>query len=185
MSGRSRASSAASHRLLCRRGAGVVALAGAASFFLTALSCSPSRTEDVVHVAGRDHRVSLDLGSGPLDDLVIVRDTAGHFVVSGLCFFPDGTRLTVALYDSSGTPLARTQPTVEDALFRSLPLGPDQGTALVPGRYALEISAEFAPGAQPPRVVRALGSGREFSGPGMTKSRQGHPAYSRRFQFRM
>jgi hypothetical protein len=160
----------------------------AAVLLLLALAgCSRSGggADDVVHVAGADQKVKLDPGPGPLDELVLVRDTAGRFVLSGLCFFPDGTRVDVALYDSTGRFRARTQPTVERAMLRALPLGDEAGRGWPAGRYAIELSANFAPGAQAPEVLRAVGSGGQFGGAGMTRSRQGHPAYSRRFQVRL
>jgi hypothetical protein len=138
-----------------------------------------------VHVAGADQKVRLDLGSGPVDELVVLRDTAGRFVVSGLCFFPDGTRVSVAVYDSTGRFRARTLPVVERALIGSLPLGDEEGRGWPPGRYAIELSADFAPGSQSPEVLRALGAGDRFRGPGMTRSAQGYLAYSRRFQVRL
>ena len=161
------------------------ALAAVALWLLTG-ACAPGRrADDVVHAAGADRKVKLELSSGPVEELIVVRDTDERFVVSGLCFFPDGTRLSVALYDSAGTFRARTVPTVDQALFRSLPLGGDDGGGWPGGRYVIELSAEFAVGAQPPAVLRAVGDGREFRGDGMTVSRQGHPAYARRFQVRL
>lgn len=164
------------------RGAGIPA----ATLLWLAAGCSgPHRARDVVHTAGADEKIKLELSSGPIEELAVVRDTDRRFVVSGLCFFPDGTRLSVALYDSTGTIRARTVPTIDRALFRTLPLGDENSGGWPAGRYAIEISAEFAPGAQPPAVLRAFGSGREFRGDGMTKNRQGRPAYSRRFQVRL
>lgn len=162
-----------------------VALA-AVALWLLAGACAPGRRADeAVYAAGADRKVKLELSSGPVGELIVVRDTDERFVVSGLCFFPDGTRLSVALYDSAGTFRARTVPTVNQALFRSLPLGGDDGARWPAGRYVIELSAEFAVGAQPPAVLRAVGDGREFRGDGMTENRQGHPAYARRFQIRL
>jgi hypothetical protein len=167
-----------------RDGRGV--LLSAVTLLWLAAGCSaPRHDRDVVHAAGADEKVKLELSSGPIEELVVVRDTDRRFVVSGLCYFPDGTWLSVALYDSSGALLARTVPTIDRALFRSLPLGDQAGGGWPAGRYAVELSAEFAPGAQPPAVLHAFGSGRDFRGDGMTKSRQGRPAYSRRFQVRL
>ncbi len=168
----------------CRR-PGRGAVVTVAALALLAAACSTSgRRDDAVHVAGADRKVKLELSSGPVEELIVARDTAERFVVSGLCFFPDGTRLSVALYDSAGVCRARTTPTIGQARFRSLPLG-DEGGGWPPGRYAIELSAEFAPGAQPAEVLRAFGSGRETRLDGMTRSRQGHPAYARRFQVRL
>lgn len=154
-----------------------------AALAVSAGACGkPENGRDDLRTAGEGRRIRLGFTSGPLDELVVLRDTAGRLVVSGVCLFPDGTRLTVALYDSTGRLVGRTQPVIEDALFRSLPLGDDQGRGWPAGRYAVELSAAFAPGAQPPEALRAFGKGERFRGPGMTRSRQGHPAYERRFQ---
>jgi hypothetical protein len=107
----------------------------AASLLCAAAGCSRSGggADNVVHVAGADQKVRLDLGSGPFDEMVLVRDTAGRFVLSGLCFFPDGTRVGVAVYDSSGRFRSRTQPVVDRALLRALPLGDEAEPAGPPG----------------------------------------------------
>jgi hypothetical protein len=158
-----------------------------AAGLVLALACSRSgsRADRAVHAAGADLKVRLRLETGPVEELVVLRDTAGRFVVSGVCFFPDGTRLDVALYDSTQQLRARTRPLVDRAMFRSLPLGDEAERGWTPGRYAVELSADFAPGSQSPQVLRAFGSGEQFRGPGMIRSWQGHPAYSRRFQVRL
>jgi len=147
---------------------------------LVLAGCSSSG--DRVHVADREHRVKIRLRSGPFEEITVGRDSDGGIVAGGLCFFPDGTRLTVALADSAGHELGRTQPVVDRALFHSLPLKGPGGGAWPEGRYAVDISATFAPGAQTPEVLRESKSGAAFHGEGMTTSRQGRLAYSRRFQ---
>lgn len=170
--------------LLCPRLARLLAICVVAPILVLATGCGrPDNEPDTrVHVAGADRKVRLELDSGPLGDLVVGRDTGGAFVVSGLCYFPDGTRVTVNLYDSLGTLLTRTQPVVEHAYLASLPLHSESGRPWPPGRYAIELSASFAPGAQPPQVLRAAKSGSAFHGAGMVRTRQGEPAFSRRFQ---
>jgi hypothetical protein len=161
----------------------VLTLSAAGSF----LGCSRSEgppgaaVDDRVHAAGPDRKVRLEFDSGPIGEVVFTHDTAGKLVVGGVCYFPDGTRLDVALVDSSGSIVARSQPTVEDAMFNSLPLSvPD--TTGGPRDYVVHLSASFAPGAQSPEVLRKVKPGTEFVGEGMMVNRQGHLAYSRRLR---
>lgn len=144
------------------------------------LSCSP---------AGNDATPGNDPGevarfraaTGPLEELRVRLDTAGGLVVWGFCYFPERTSLTVVVHDSAGTALARTQPTVENSLFQSLPLRAPGSAAWPPGRYEIQVHATFAPGAQPERVLRESRGGEAFTGDGMVRTRQGRPAYDKRF----
>jgi hypothetical protein len=138
-------------------------------------------SDDRVHAAGADRKVRLEFDSGPVGEVVFTKDTAGKLVVGGVCYFPDGTRLDVALVDTVGNVLARSQPTVEDAKFSTLPLSvPD--TPGEPHSYTVHLSASFAPGAQSLEVLRQVKPGQTYVGEGMMMSRQGHFAYSRRLR---
>jgi hypothetical protein len=119
------------------------------------------------------------LDSGPLREIRIARATDGRFVVSGFCYFPDDTRLTVSLRDSSGGVLGRTRPVVANGLFDALPIGP--GETLPIGEYEMEIAAGFSPGDQPDAVLEETGNGRALEGEGMFTTQQGHYAFAKRF----
>lgn len=162
---------------------------GAAACGAAALSgCSRERdtpgaaSDDLVHRAGTDRRVRLKFESGPLGEIVITRDTAGRLVIGGVCYFPDGTRLDVALVDTAGQVISRSQPVIEDAMFTSLPLAVPDTSGWSGHGYDIQLSASFAPGAQAPEVLRQVKPGRAFVGEGMMLSRQGHFAYSRRLR---
>jgi hypothetical protein len=138
-------------------------------------------SDERVHEAGADRKVRMAFDSGPIGELVITRDTARRLVIGGVCYFPDGTRLDVAIVDPRGNVVSRTQPVVEDAQFHSLPLAtPD--TSLGQRGYDIRLSASFAPGAQSPEVLRQLNPGERYVGEGMMMTKQGHFAYSRRLR---
>ena len=161
-----------------------ITLATSVATLLAVWSGCGTRSSGGVHAAGADRMVHIRPGTGPIDDLTVLRDTDGHFVVAGVCLFPEGTRLTVSAADSAGVERGRSQVVVEHALFQSLPLG--QGTGPEPpGRYAVRLEATFASGMQPEPVIREVGDGSRFQGEGMTRTRQGRTAYVRIFEVRL
>jgi len=161
-----------------------MSLSASVVILLVASAGCGSRSTGGVHDAGADRKVHIRPGSGPIDELTVLRDTDGKFVVAGVCLFPEGTRLDVSVTDSAGADRGRSQVVVEHALFQSLPLG-QEGPPAPPGKYALRLEATFAPGLQSEAVVRQVGNGSQFQGEGMTRSRQGRVAYSRSFEVRL
>ncbi len=147
---------------------------------LVSADCAPGEGERASPAARAGDLGLFRATDGPLEEVRVRRDTAGGIVVSGFCFFPEETVLTVVVYDAAGLAVARTQPTVRHSLFRSLPLSPSGG-AWRAGRYEVGIEVSFAPGAQPERVLREARNGEALSGDGMTRTRQGRPAFSKRF----
>ena len=106
----------------------------------------------------------------------------GAFVVSGFTYFPDGTRLVVALTDSTGFTQTQTQPTVENALFEGLPLRTPDGTPWPGGTYHVHVSARFGQGQQDEQVMQESDGGRAFDGEGMSTTRDGSPVFSKSFR---
>ena len=123
------------------------------------------------------------LSDGPLEELRIRRDTRGSFVISGFCFFPEQTQLSLVLYDAEEVVVARTQAQVQNSLFQSLPLTRPDDRRWPAGAYTLVVEAIFAPGAQPDRVLRSSRQGQALTGEGMTTTVQGRPAFAKRFPF--
>lgn len=120
----------------------------------------------------------IRLNSGPLQEIRIVRDTDDRIVVSGFCYFPDDTRLTISLHDSVGRALGQTRPVVESGWFTSLPLG---GTELPQGDLEIGVTANFSPGEQPAAVLEETDSGAALEGEGVFITQRGHPAFALRF----
>ena len=130
---------------------------------------------------GRDPPAELSSWQ-PLAEVKITSETRGGLVVSGFGYFPESTRLSIALVDTSGRRLSWTQAEVENGLFQTLPLvlpPPDQRPS---GELNNDNQASFAPGNQDEEVLAASDSGRDLSGEGMTVSRQGHPVFHKRFR---
>jgi len=159
-------------------------LSTSVAILLAASAGCGTRSTGGVHDAGADRKVHIRPDTGPIDQLTVLRDTDGKFVVAGVCLFPEGTRLDVFVADSSGADCGRSQVVVEHELFQSSPLGPEAGSA-PPGRYDVRLEATFAPGLQSEAVVHEIGDGRRFQGPGMTRTRQGRVAYARSFEVRL
>lgn len=117
---------------------------------------------------------------GPMDELRLLRDTAGGVVVYGVTDFPEGTRVRVQLVEpaagGAGRALAMTTATVELGHFTSQPLNPASGP-LGPGLVAVRVAVSFAPGSQPEAVLAAAGRGLRYHGNGMIPARD-HADYS-------
>jgi hypothetical protein len=153
-----------------------------AGVLLTAVTaCSSPEPESGIDNARSAPAEVFRLPSGPLREVRISRDTDGRFVVSGICYFPEDTRLTLVLHDSLGVGVTRTRPVVANGLFDSLPLGAEPGQTLPPGRYEIEISVLFGPQDQPADVLRETDNGRALTGEGMFTTKRGSPAFSKRF----
>jgi hypothetical protein len=121
---------------------------------------------------------TIRLSSGPLQELRIARDTDGRFVVTGFCYFPDDTRLSIALHDSLGQVLGQTRSVVENGWFTSLPFG---GGELPAGAYEIGVTANFSPGEQPVTVLDETDGGAALEGEGVFITQRGHPAFALRF----
>ena len=120
----------------------------------------------------------IRLDSGPLQELRIARATDGRFVVSGFCYFPDDTRLTVSLHDSLGRAVGQTRPVVANGWFTALPLG---GSKMPAGDLEIGISANFSPGEQSAAVLDETEGGAALEGEGMFITKRGQPAFALRF----
>lgn len=106
---------------------------------------------------------------GPLDELRVVRATDGRLVVAGLCAFPDGTRLQVALAAPDGADrqvIAVVGARVAEGRFMAGPLAGAVGPP-PPGVHRIQVTATFGPTDQDPAVMDAAGRGRRFTGPGV------------------
>jgi hypothetical protein len=107
---------------------------------------------------------------GPLDELRVVRATDGGLVVAGLCGFPDGTKVTIALLARNPAgdleAAATVRAVVAEGRFMGSPLA---GAAGPPssGVHVLRLSAAFGPGDQDPAVLASAAGGRRYRGPGM------------------
>jgi hypothetical protein len=157
---------------------------GTAAIVLAAFGCGHGSDSRKVHEAGADRKVHIQVGSGPLDELTILRGSDGRFVVAGVCLFPEDTRLDISIADSSGAQLGRSEAVVQHALIQTLPFGPESAPGMT-GLYVVRFDATFVPGLQPDPVIRAIGDGKQFQGEGMTRTRQGRLAYDRSFQVRL
>lgn len=117
---------------------------------------------------------------GPMDELRLLRDTAGGVVVYGATDFPEGTRVRVQLIEpaagGAGRALAMTTATVELGHFTSQPLNSSSGPP-GPGLVAVRVAVSFAPGVQPDAVQAAAGRGLRYHGNGMIPSPD-HADYS-------
>ncbi len=107
-------------------------------------------------------------GSGPIDELRVVRATDGALVAGGSTSFPDGTRITISLLRDGPRgreAMTTSRATVELGHFMSGPLVPLSGP--VPqGMYTIRLTVPFGETDQTPEVRRAADSGRRFAGPG-------------------
>ncbi len=120
---------------------------------------------------------------GPVDQLRVVRDTAGGIVVEGGTGFPDGTEISIALLASGGPDGARRRETVA-ATRAIVELGRFQGQPLLTangplpaGPVAIRLLASFAPGRQSDAVLHATAHGQRFRGSGMRLSPDGYAVY--------
>jgi hypothetical protein len=122
---------------------------------------------------------------GPLDELRIVRATDGRLVVAGLCAFPDGTRLQVALDapgdDGERQVIAVVGARVAEGRFMSGPLAGVTG-APPPGVHRIHVSATFGPTDQDPAVMDAAARGRRFAGPGVRTLEDGRIRFETRLE---
>ena len=91
--------------------------------------------------------------------------------------FPDGTRLQLSIYPvGKATLLARVQFEVVDGRFDTPPILGQTGP-LPEADYHFELLTYFDRAWQPPEVLQQTGDGRDLRGPGITRGRNGEPAF--------
>jgi hypothetical protein len=99
--------------------------------------------------------------------------------VRGELGFPDETVLQIAIFKlGERYPFTRIQSQVRRGQFDTPPIIDAQGRPLPPGTYHFELTVFFESSLQPPSVMRSTGNGRELRGPGITRDRNGIPAFS-------
>ncbi len=119
----------------------------------------------------------LSVGGPIVDSLTAARMDGGALRVFGTANLPDGTRLQISVRPAGGgSSVAMSQVEVQDHHFTTPPLMGDLGP-LPPATYRFEVLAHFTADWQPVQVLRATDRGRNLRGPGITRSRQGGPAF--------
>lgn len=119
----------------------------------------------------------LTAGAPIVDSLMVERMDGGPLRVHGTANLPDGTRLQVAVRPpGGGSTVAMSHVEVHDHRFSTPPLVGDLGP-LPPATYRFEVLAHFTADWQPVQVLRATDRGRSLRGPGITRSKQGGPAF--------
>lgn len=103
----------------------------------------------------------------------------GALRVRGELGFPDQTVFQIAIYRPGGRyPLTRVQSVVRRGQFDTPPIIDATGNPFAPGTYRFELSVFFEPSLQPRSVMRSTDDGRDLRGPGITRDRNGIPAFS-------
>jgi len=98
--------------------------------------------------------------------------------VHGELGFPDGTVLQISVSrPGERSPLMRVQSEVVRGRFDTPPIIGTRGP-LATGTYHFELTVFFEPSLQPPSVMRRTGNGRDLRGPGITRDRNGIPAFT-------
>jgi hypothetical protein len=98
--------------------------------------------------------------------------------VRGALDLPDGTVFQIAIFRPGETwAFTRVQAQVRNGRFDTPPIVGDSGV-LPAGRYRFELTVFFEESLQPARVMRATDGGRALRGPGVTRDRNGIPAFS-------
>lgn len=97
--------------------------------------------------------------------------------VRGELGFPDGTVFHLAIFrPGEPRPFTRVQSEVVRGRFDTAPIV-GAGGPLPKGTYHFELTV-FFDSSQPPEVMRKTGNGRDLRGPGVTRDRNGIPAFS-------
>jgi hypothetical protein len=98
--------------------------------------------------------------------------------VRGELGFPDGTVFHIAIFrPGERWPFTRLQSQVVNGHFDTPPII-DANGPLPKGTYHFELTVFFDSSLQPPEVLRKTGNGRDLRGPGVTRDRNGIPAFS-------
>ena len=128
---------------------------------------------------------------GPVDQIRVVRDTAGGIVVTGATGFPDGTMIGITLQrprkGAGRAPATGAAPDAFEAVavssarvalgrFTSQPLVPVSGPAPT-GLVRVRLLAPFGPGQQSDEVMNATARGRRFTGHGMHAVDEAYSVY--------
>ena len=102
----------------------------------------------------------------------------GAVRVRGELGFPDGTVFQIAIFRTGEPrPFTRVQSEVVRGRFDTPPIIGTNGP-LPKGTYHFELTVFFDSSLQPPAVMRSTGDGRDLRGPGVTRDRNGIPAFS-------
>ncbi len=119
----------------------------------------------------------LSQGDPIVEGFEVIRMDNGAIRVEGSADLPDGTRLQIAIRaPEGGASLAMSHALVERRRFGTPPLLGAYGP-LPKGRYQVEVRARFTPEWQSPDVMRATDGGRALRGPGISRARDGAPAF--------
>jgi len=98
--------------------------------------------------------------------------------VRGELGLPDGTVFQIAVFrPGERWPFTKVQSEVVRGRFDTPPIIGAQGP-LPPNTYHFELTVFFESSLQPSSVMRKTGDGRELRGPGVTRDRNGIPAFS-------
>jgi hypothetical protein len=102
----------------------------------------------------------------------------GAVRVRGELGLPDGTVLQIAVFrPGERWPFTKVQSEVVRGRFDTSPIIGANGP-LPDGTYHFELTVFFESSLQPSSVMRKTGDGRELRGPGVTRDRNGIPAFS-------
>ena len=102
----------------------------------------------------------------------------GAMRVRGDLGFPDGTMFHIAIFrPGERWPFTRVQSQVVRGHFDTAPIIDAKGP-LPKGTYHFELTVFFDASAQSPAVLRKTGNGRDLRGPGVTRDRNGTPAFT-------
>lgn len=99
--------------------------------------------------------------------------------VRGEMGLPDGTVFQIAIFrPGEKYPFTKVQSTVLRGRFDTAPIIDGQGRPLPTGTYHFELTVFFESSLQPASVMRRTGDGKDLRGPGITRDRNGIPAFS-------
>ena len=102
----------------------------------------------------------------------------GVMRVRGELGLPDGTVLQIAIFrPGERYPFTKVQSEVVRGRFDTAPIIGSTGP-LPKGTYHFDLTVFFDASLQPPAVMRKTGDGRDLRGPGVTRDRNGIPAFS-------
>jgi len=102
----------------------------------------------------------------------------GAVRIRGELGFPDGTVFQIAIFrPGEPRPFMRVQSEVVHGHFDTPPIIGTNGP-LAKGTYHFELTVFFDSSLQPPAVLQKTGDGRDLRGPGVTRDRNGIPAFS-------
>lgn len=98
--------------------------------------------------------------------------------IRGELGFPEGTVLQISISRPGGRyPLMRVQSQVVRGRFDTPPILGPRGPLPI-ATYRFELTVFFEPSLQPASVMRKTGNGRDLRGPGVTRDRNGIPAFT-------